>query len=408
MTRSSWFRFAPLNSLGSCDDLNAAPGAYKGDHPAEPWTLRRGAQNMVWIYAFGLVFLLLAFISVGDDHPSRAVLAGRIALILVIGFCYLLTAWVCDTPLWVRWCYLGFFLGLLAMTATIWGWNFVNYGVYLSIMLATLIPWRTARWTIVAWNVAVAASTLLNSDLTPIYIALIGLAIGLATGGGMEAGRIGSRLSRAEQRVSTLAVAAERERIGRDLHDILGHSLTAISIKSGLARKLLETDPEAAGRQMAEVEEVARQALADVRATASAIREVRVATEVAGARSILLAGGIEARLPTAIERLPDERSELFGYVIREAVTNVVRHSEATTCSITVTPDGVTVSDDGKGMSRTAQNRGTGLTGLRKRVEAAGGTLLCGPNPGGGTLLEVSMTTRHVPEPAAAPVEVATR
>ena len=132
------------------------------------------------------------------------------------------------------------------------------------------------------------------------------MAIGLATGGGMEAGRIGARLNRAEQRVSTLAVAAERERIGRDLHDILGHSLTAISIKSGLARKLLETDPAAARSQMAEVEEVARQALADVRATASAIREVRVATEVASARSVLLAGGIEARLPTAIERLPDE------------------------------------------------------------------------------------------------------
>jgi two-component system sensor histidine kinase DesK len=382
MTRIWLPRLAPLTSLGSCDDPNAAPGAFKGDHPAEPWTLRRGSQNMVWIYAFGLAFLLLAFISLTDDHPTTPILVGRIGLILLIGLCYLLTAWVCDAPLWFRWCYLGFFLALLGLTATIWGWNFVNYGVYVSIMLATLIPWRTARWIIIAWNLAVAASVLVNEDLTPIYIALIGLAVGLATGGGIEAGRIGSRLNRAEQRVSTLAVAAER--------------------------KLLETDPDAAGRQMAEVEEIARDALADVRATASAIREVRVAIEVAGARSILLAGGIEARLPNAIERLPDARSELFGYVIREAVTNVVRHSEATTCSITVSPDRVTVTDDGKGLPRTALTRGRGLTGLRERVEAAGGSLVVRPNPGGGTVLEVTMAESSVEEPAIAPVEVAHR
>jgi two-component system sensor histidine kinase DesK len=87
------------------------------------------------------------------------------------------------------------------------------------------------------------------------------------------------------------------------------------------------------------------------------------------------------------------------------VTNVVRHSEATTCSITVTPDRVTVTDDGKGLPRNALTRGSGLTGLRERVEAAGGTLDVRPNPGGGTVLEVTMVESPVEEPTAPPLEV---
>jgi two-component system sensor histidine kinase DesK len=147
-------------------------------------------------------------------------------------------------------------------------------------------------------------------------------------GGGIEAGRISARLTRAEQRASALAVVAERERISRDLHDILGHSLTAISIKSELARRLVEADPVRAQEQMAEVVEIARQALGDVRATASAIREIRAATELASARSVLEAAGIEPHLPSAVPTLSNEVSQLFGFVIREAVTNVVRHSDA--------------------------------------------------------------------------------
>ena len=224
------------------------------------------------------------------------------------------------------------YVGLLALFAPWWGWDFLNYGVYVSIMLATLIPWRQARIAVLLWNALVALTAILSAEITPIYIAMIGAVIGVATGAGIEAGRIGARLHRAEQRVSALALTAERERIGRDIHDILGHSLTAISIKADLAGKLLEHDPAAARAQIAEVSEIARQSLADVRATASGIREVRVTSEIASARSVLLAAGIESSVPSAIEPMPDETSQLFGYVVREAVTNVVRHSEAQRCA----------------------------------------------------------------------------
>ena len=128
----------------------------------------------------------------------------------------------------------------------------------------------------------------------------------------MEAGAAQGRLQRAEQRVDTLSVAAERERIGRDLHDILGHSLTAISIKAGLAARLVDLDPAAAKAQIAEIEQVSRQALADVRATASGMREVRLATEIASARSVLLAAGIESRMPSALPPLTDAAERAAG------------------------------------------------------------------------------------------------
>jgi two-component system, NarL family, sensor histidine kinase DesK len=194
-------------------------------------------------------------------------------------------------------------------------------------------------------------------------------------------------------------VAAERERIGRDLHDILGHSLTAISIKAGLAGKLVDHDPDAAKAEIGDIEEIARQALADVRSTATGYREIRVATEIASARSVLLAGGIEARVPTAVDALPAEVSELFGYVVREAVTNVVRHSEATTCTIEVSPRGVTVQDDGRGFAPSSTVCGSGLEGLAHRMEAVGGRLVVESRPRGGTSVRAELD--QAPTPAAA-------
>ena len=204
----------------------------------------------------------------------------------------------------------------------------------------------------------------------------------------------GPSCARAERRVSTLAVSAERERISRDLHDILGHSLTAISIKSELAGRLIDANPDAAKAQIAEVEEIARQALADVRSTASAIREVRVAVELAGARSVLLAAGIEAQVPAALPALTDETSELFGFVVREAVTNVVRHSGATRCTISVTEDRVEIVDNGSGLgsesgglrpARAGRAGGRGGRGARGGLgarAAAPGSSPCsaGPSP----------------------------
>lgn len=381
---SGFFRLAPFTDG---EDRDAAPAAFKGPGGARPWTWRRARQNLIWVYAFGLVFLVFPVVELTAASTPRAALTGA-ALIAAIGAVYLLAAWISDTSLRTRWCFVAGFLLLLVGSIAYWGWSFANYGVYVAVLLAALVPWRQARVALPVWGLILLGVAAASQTLFPAVMALIGVSVGLAMGGGIESGRVASRLSRAEQRVSVLAVAAERERIGRDLHDILGHSLTAISIKSDLAVRLVDQDPVAAKAQLGEINDVARQALADVRATASGFRQTRVATEVASARSVLMAAGIEARVPTAIEPLGDQVSELFGYVVREAVTNVVRHSEATTCTIAVGATAVSVTDDGQGFHE--RGSGSGLDGLTERVAAARGQLLVESTPGRGTCVRATV------------------
>lgn len=384
------------------EDPDAAPTAGTTCvAPARPYTFRRALQNMFWMYAFGLLFIPFA-ISI-FTYLTGIDLALGIAIVVGICLVYLGSAFVADAPLWGRLGYIGLELGIIASAAVYTGWYFGQFGVYLSVMIAALLPWRFSRWALLVWNTFVAATVIPTADMGVLTVPLIGLCVGYAMALGIESGRMRKRLNRAldraEQRVSTLAVAAERERIGRDLHDILGHSLTAISVKSGLAAKLAGHDPAAAKTQMTEVEEIARVALTDVRNTASGLREVRLAGELASARSVLLAAGVEAHAPSALPPLSDERSQLFGYVVREAVTNLVRHAEATSATITIDESAVTVTDNGVGLRRAGQHPtrdGSGLAGIRRRVEDVGGRLTVRPGDQYGTIVAAQLETDAVP------------
>lgn len=178
-------------------------------------------------------------------------------------------------------------------------------------------------------------------------------------------------LAAARSEVARLAAENERTRIARDLHDLLGHSLTTITVKAGLARRLAEIDPAAAATEIREVEELSRRSLADVRAAVSGYRDVTLAGEIASARAVLRASGIRADLPGAVDTVAPELQDLFGWVVREGVTNVVRHSRASGCRIELTRSSIAIIDDGLG---GPTGSGNGLTGLRERVEAAGGEL----------------------------------
>ncbi|MBW0102700.1 histidine kinase [Pseudonocardia sp. KRD291] len=193
-------------------------------------------------------------------------------------------------------------------------------------------------------------------------------------------------LRAAREQVRRLAVVEERERVARDLHDILGHSLSTMTVKAGLARRLLESagDVARATVEVREVEDLSREALSDVRATVSGYRTVTLSTEIAGARVALVASGIRADLPVAVDDVAPELREVFGYVVREAVTNVIRHSGATSCRIRIGRDRVTIIDDGGNADEGASRpQGNGLSGLAERLATVSGNLYHGPLPGGG-------------------------
>nr|WP_277348458.1 histidine kinase [Planctomonas sp. JC2975] len=200
------------------------------------------------------------------------------------------------------------------------------------------------------------------------------------------------QLQQTRHELAQLAVAEERGRVARDMHDILGHSLTAIAVKAELAGMLIDTDDGGKAREeAAAVEQLARAALADVRTTVAGYRGTSVAAELANARSVLTSAGIEAEFPATVEALPAADRELAGWLVREGVTNVLRHSNARICRILVEADRVEVADDGRGQGSgpTPQSSlGNGLRGLRERAETAGWRVETGSSELGGFRLSL--------------------
>ncbi|HYB85806.1 MAG TPA: sensor histidine kinase [Streptosporangiaceae bacterium] len=205
------------------------------------------------------------------------------------------------------------------------------------------------------------------------------------------------KLNQARAELARTAVAEERLRISRDLHDLLGHSLSLIALKSELAGRMIESDPPRAAREIAELEAVARRSLAEVRQAVTGYRQPSLAAELAAARRMLASAGIDCRVdaPTSYD-LPPEVDALLAWTVREASTNIVRHSGARHAGITIAVTGASasaeVTDDGAGAPGTP---GSGLAGLAERAGRLGGALLAGAREGGGFGVRVT-----VPIPAA--------
>lgn len=196
-------------------------------------------------------------------------------------------------------------------------------------------------------------------------------------------------LMAAREEMAQMAIEEERSRMTRDLHDILGHSLTVITVKAELAGRLLGEGESRVAAEVADIERLAREALSDVRATIAGQRSVSLAPELINARGALISANIDAEVPNAVDEVPAGNRELFGWAVREGVTNVLRHSKATHCVIQLTASSVAIHDDGVGAD-PSDTDGNGLRGLRERVARAGASILTGTSPRlGGFLLQVS-------------------
>ena len=263
--------------------------------------------------------------------------------------------------------------------------------VFLAVVLAFSLPWQAAIGPI-----AILSGTLfLVPRMIPswsasedAWIALLGAGSACVFGRYIMEQRRMARIL--EQRTHELEINEERNRMARDMHDILGHSLTVIALKSELATRLVDVAPDQARAELDEVQSLARSALADVRATVNNYRELSLAGELARATGVLTSAGIRADLPLTVEAVDPELRELFAWVVREGVTNVVRHAHASHCKVELTSDSIEVTDDGIGLDSAGAGDGHGLEGLRQRCQDNGADLTIeAPSGGSGTVLRAS-------------------
>ena len=206
-------------------------------------------------------------------------------------------------------------------------------------------------------------------------MALLIAAVGVGNHLGAVAHCAGEKLRRADAEIEHLAKVAERERIARDLHDLLGHTLSLITLKAELARKLVERDPQRAKEEMLDVERTSRAALADVREAISGYRGERLTAEVNRARKMLETAGIAVQADVAEVPLSPAQESVLALALREAVTNVVRHAQAQQCRVRLHQEDnlctLEVADNGTGADAP---EGNGLRGMRERLGALGGSL----------------------------------
>ena len=297
---------------------------------------------------------------------------------------------------------------------------------FLAVLAVALNLVLGSEWRVLFFHVNVAAGiTLLSRDA---YVAIAGLAvctlalgitsgmawlvlptvaIGLWATAFVRQVAVVAELRAAREEIARLAVAEERLRFARDLHDLLGHSLSLITLKSELAGRLLPEVPEKAAAEIHDVEGVARRALREVREAVAGYRQPTLDRELYSARETLEAAGISCRIENRVGVLPNATDAVLAWTVREGVTNVIRHSRARHCEILLARDGdevrAEISDDGGGSSlgATGVTSGSGLSGLSERVAAAGGDLAAEPLPGegdGGFRLRVSLPLRDGTSP----------
>ncbi|MEU9172489.1 histidine kinase [Streptomyces sp. NPDC048420] len=259
--------------------------------------------------------------------------------------------------------------------------------VYVAISSGAALPFRMARWSIPVVSALLTGVALAVPGGTSFLAGLLFPALlgGFSMTGVRELIRTTIELREARAKVAHLAANEERLRLARDLHDLLGHSLSLITLKSELAGRMLPDHPEKAAHQVADIEKVSRQALVDVREAVSGYRRPRLAAELAGAEAALATAGVGAEIPADpdLTGVPEDSESALAWALREAVTNVVRHSGARRCTVELlrrqTLDGpvleLSVEDNGSGGS--GDGPGNGLTGLTERLEKAGGTLEAG-------------------------------
>lgn len=339
-----------------------------------------------WLLAaVWLVFLIFPVTAIaGCDHPlwvkviGYALVAGfaTVYLAAFIRFSHRLGTDPAGT--------LPYFVVLLALIAAslpILGPNVLTFGPFIVSSAAYLMS-VSAMWWVGLTTLAVTVAVPVAIGEWRSFLFLIGLLLVLLVVNAINTALIRKGIADEDLRVD-YALMAERDRMARDVHDLLGHSLTALSLKAELAERLLDSDPERARAELAQIRGLTAEALENVRATVGGMRRSGPAEELEAARRALSDASVRLRVAGTPDAIGAQRSSTVAWVLREAVTNVLRHAHASTCWITLDATALAIEDDGDGMPGT-ESTGYGLRGMRERARQAGASCEIGRSPHGGT------------------------
>ncbi|MET9415104.1 sensor histidine kinase [Streptomyces klenkii] len=373
---------------------------------AEPENRRQVTVKLIWISIWFAYMAAPVEDVLGDHHTLTGDVVGGAGLVAFVVAYLALVFRHTSRPL-ERDRVLAALAALIALATALsltLGGAWLVLFVYVCVASGAVLPAKLSR-VVIPLVTGVLAGLGAMTPGAPEYLAALvvpALLGGFAMNGVRQMALTARALREARATVAHLAANEERLRLARDLHDLLGHSLSLITLKSELAGRMLPGKPEEAAQQVADIERVSRQALVDVREAVSGFRRPTLEAELAGARTALAAAGIAADVSRAAaghpDLAPDEEGAL-AWALREAVTNAVRHSGARRCEIALTEEGdelcLTVSDDGRGPRGTP---GNGLTGLAERLALAAGHLETGPGPRCGFRLRAFVPLSRTPAP----------
>jgi two-component system sensor histidine kinase DesK len=360
-------------------------------------------DDLGWAPVWSLLYLGFLFMTWDDESSNwlRPTLVS-IAIFLPLYFrCYWLTGWK-------QLAHVGA-LASLAFALVPFNKCAHTYLIYAAIFLPfSGLPLRTSLLLIVGGLALYTGELALLAVSSRAIVIIIGVtlivsvAVCAANTAHREKRLRQSELKLSHDEIRRLAALAERERIGRDLHDLLGHTLSLITLKSELAMRLFDRDPLASRREIVDVERVARDALGQVRRAVTGIRAAGIAAELASAHLLLESGGVRLEYETPDgNALPPDIETIFALTIREGVTNIQRHARATEARVMLVVAArearLAIEDNGCGGVITP---GNGLTGMRERLRALDGDLVIASERGRGTRLEARVALAIDPVAAA--------
>lgn len=349
--------------------------------PFKGFALINCAYASIWLVFLGFP---LWYLIAGEAPAVVKIVGGTISVAFAMTYSfgfgaigYYPRGWTAHQRFWL---FFGVLCGLALLSISVLGASAVSFVTFLVAVVAFARPRPELLWLApVVCAFGCLLVFLYGESWTLLLLTLFSPMLVVAL----------SRVTDAEQKrvelQASLDRANQREKIAADVHDLLGHSLTVINLKAEVAARYLDRDPEMARQEMRAVAEIAKRGLAEVRVSVAQQLSLELATEIDLARDALASAGV--RCDVTVEAPEGDLAQVFAWIVREAVTNVIRHAKATRCAIEISPTSLRISDDGQGI---CGEEGHGISGMRRRVAAVGASLSVGANASGGTVVKVTL------------------